>query len=335
MQENHGHYIANAIRRLYRKRIIAPILYLIFVGILWAAPQVNSAIFPSRLSAVSEIEKLFQQAKNYLSAELTGLKFTGYTKTRFHRTVGYFYYTIDPDSQKGYIILLSPSTCGEGLAKLESVSIYAKILPADNSFNTLTSSLADDLFWTKPGIHSQVSPCYLSEPDFKYGFHVFLMLILSASSAYALISSLLYVLFVIYPSLAPPCRTLKYFGNKKELLALAEKELATLPQLATEDMFITEHFFIELSRYGVALVPIREIIWIYKHSTLHKLFGYHLHISYTLHIWANCRILIHCPLNIKSDIDGIMDYLAEANHNILVGFTEENRKKAREALERV
>jgi hypothetical protein len=27
----------------------------------------------------------------------------------------------------------------------------------------------------------------------------------------------------------------------------------------------------------------------------------------------------------KSDIDGIIDYLAEANHNILVGFTEKNR----------
>ena len=29
----------------------------------------------------------------------------------------------------------------------------------------------------------------------------------------------------------------------------------------------------------------------------------------------------------KSDIDGIMDYLAEANHEILVGFNEENRLK--------
>ena len=29
----------------------------------------------------------------------------------------------------------------------------------------------------------------------------------------------------------------------------------------------------------------------------------------------------------KSDIDGIIDYLAEANHDILVGFSEENRLK--------
>ena len=29
----------------------------------------------------------------------------------------------------------------------------------------------------------------------------------------------------------------------------------------------------------------------------------------------------------RSDIDGIIDYLAEANHDILVGFSEENRLK--------
>ena len=42
------------------------------------------------------------------------------------------------------------------------------------------------------------------------------------------------------------------------------------------------------------------------------------------------HLYIQCPKNIKSDIDGIMDYLAEANHNILVGFSEANRLKVQE-----
>ena len=134
--------------------------------------------------------------------------------------------------------------------------------------------------------------------------------------------------------MSPPCQILGNFGKRKELFAQAEEELATLPQLATEDMFITEHFFIETSRYGVAIVPIQEIIWIYKHSTLHKLFWYHFSISYTLNITANKHVYIHCPKNIKSDIDGIIDYLSEANHNILVGFSEENRQKVRERMKK-
>ena len=95
-------------------------------------------------------------------------------------------------------------------------------------------------------------------------------------------------------------------------------------------MFITEHYFIDTSKYGIAIVPIREIIWVYKHSTLHKFFWYHFSISYTLHITANKHLYIHCPKNIKSDIDGIMDYLAEDNHDILVGFSEEIRLAVQE-----
>ncbi len=147
---------------------------------------------------------------------------------------------------------------------------------------------------------------------------------------YAFISLILLVIYYRFPLLSPPVRQLSCFGKPAELLAEAEEELATLPQLATDDMFITEHYFIETSKYGIAIVPIREIIWVYKHSTLHKFFWYHFSISYTLHITANKHLYIHCPKNIKSDIDGIMDYLAEANHDILVGFSEENRLAVQE-----
>ena len=100
--------------------------------------------------------------------------------------------------------------------------------------------------------------------------------------------------------------------------------------MATEDIFITEHFFILTSVYGNAIIPIKEIIWIYKYSTLHKFLCYHFSISYTLHITARKYLYVQCPKDIKSNIDGIMDYLSEANHDILVGFSEENRLKVQE-----
>ena len=38
---------------------------------------------------------------------------------------------------------------------------------------------------------------------------------------------------------------------------------------------------------------------------------------------ARKHLYFQCPKNMKSDIDGIIDYLSEANHEILVGFSEE------------
>ena len=273
------------------------------------------------------METFYGQKDFFVSASLKNLKFTGYTRTRHSRTVGYYYYMNNPGKKECCMILLSPSTCEQGLPEIEQITIRGKILPADNGYDTLLTNLSEDLSWTGSGIRDKVSYYYLSEPDFRYNSGIFLFLMLAGSSAIAMISVFLSILFIYKPYLSPPCQRLKHFGKPKEMLALAEEELATLPQLATEDMFITEHFFIETSKYGIAIVPIQEIIWIYKHSTLHKLFWYHFSISYTLHITANKHVYIRCPKNTKSDIDGIIDYLAEANHDILVGFSEQNRQK--------
>lgn len=329
MQENYEHYISRSIKSLYRKRLIAPMLYLILAAVLWTTLPVLSVTFPTKLSKLSQMERLYQNKDVYVSASLKDIKFTGYTKTLFNRTIGYFYYIGNADERECSVILLSPTTCEQGLPVIHKLSVRGKILAADQNYNALLENLSSDLSWTLSGIRSKVNGYYLSEPDFRYEAGIFLFFILTVSTVFSCLSILLCVLFMARPDLSPPCQMLGHFGKPRELLALAEEELATLPQLATEDMFITEHFFIETSKYGIAIVPIQEIIWIYKHSTLHKLFWYHFSISYTLNITANKHVYIHCPKNIKSDIDGIIDYLSEANHNILVGFSEENRQKIR------
>lgn len=327
MQENYEHYISRNIRSLYRQRLIAPILYLVFVLVLSGTLSVTSVVFPAQLTDLSDMDKFLSGKDFYVSTHLSNLKFTGYTRTRFGQINGYYYYTENNSKDRCDLILLAPDTCEQGLPQIDAVTVHARILPRDDRYDTLLSSLAADLAWTDDGIRAKTGTCYLSEPDFKYRSGLFLFLILLIGALFAAVSVVCCILFITRPYLSPPCQMLRHFGKPKKLLAQAEEELATLPQLATEDMFITEHFFIETSRYGIAIVPIDQIIWIYKHSTLHKLFWYHFSISYTLNITANRHVYIHCPKNIKSDIDGIMDYLAEANHNILVGFSEENRRK--------
>lgn len=202
-----------------------------------------------------------------------------------------------------------------------------RVVRGQESFQALMASLATDLDWTESGISSQVSEYYFSEPDYHVTATTILFIVYFSTMIYAILYILTCLVCIRFPVLSPPCQNLVVFGHPAKLLAQAEEELATLPQLATEDMFITEHFFIMTSPDANAVVPIQEILWIYKHSTLHKILWYHFSISYTMHITANKHMYVNCPKNTKSDIDGIMDYLAEANHNILVGFSEENRLK--------
>lgn len=328
MPENYEHYITKNIKAFYKRRLTAPIVYLLLLVAVWFVFSLWAPLFPKTLTSADTLESASRKNISYVHASLSDLKFTGYTKNFFGSVHGYYYYTMRQD--ECIIVLLSPRTSEQGLPFISQAECSAKIVKGDDTFEALLNNLAIDLNWTENGIRNEVSHYVLSEPDYNMLGNLILYTVFFATGGYALVCLGLFILYIFFPSFAPPCQDLALFGNPKKLLEQAEEELATLPQLATEDMFITEHFFIETSVYGNAIVPINEIIWIYKYSTLHKFFWYHFSISYTLHISANRHLYIQCPKNIKSDIDGIMDYLAEANHNILVGFSEENRLKVQE-----
>ena len=325
MIDNYEHYITRNISAFYKRRISAPVVYLLILLALAIIFPIGEMVIPSRLSDADTLTSAYQEGKEYVNVTLNDITFTGYTTSRFGSTNGYWYY----GEQNGsvFIVLLSPMTCQQGIPTIESLTISCRIVEDKDIYNQLLSALAADLKWTEGGLKSQLSTRYYSEPDYNPTTNAFLFLVYFGTMIYALICLGRYILYTKVPFLAPACQNLIVFGNPKAQLEEAEEELATLPQLATEDMFITEHYFIVTSPYGNAIVPINEILWIYKYSTLNKFLWYHFSISYTLHITANKHMFIQCPKSIKSDIDGIIDYLSEANHNILVGFTEENRMK--------
>lgn len=322
------HYISKSIRAYYKKRILFPILYIVLLVILALFYPVSSLLLPAHADKTYDLTEHYQSKERYVQIQLENLYFTGYTKKWLDHTTGYYYYTTV--GEECVVVLLAPETCQQGLPTMEYVSIRAKILYHSYSMDKLLDNLAEDLSWSAAGMKSTISPYMLSQPDAIGYRSVCFLVIYFGTGFYALCSMIIYLLYILFPVLSAPCQRLRYYGKPKDILLQAEEELATLPQLATEDMFITEHFFIETSNFGVAIVPISQIIWIYKYSTLHKFLWHHFSISYTLHITANKRRYIRCPKNIKSDIDGIIDYLSEANHNILVGFSEENRLKVEE-----
>lgn len=326
--ESLEHLITRSIKAYYKNRIYAPIIYLILLAAVTFFFPVRYMFFPKVYTEDKvSLTAMHDRDETYATFSLEDLYFTGYTSKWLDNTRGYYYYTmIGSDC---VVVLMDPKTCDQGNPHISSITIDGYITEESFSTRTLLTNLASDLAWSEGGIMSSVSSFTISEPDFNgYSAAVFKIVFLF-TGIFAAVNFILNLFFILCPILSPPVLKLAAYGNPFELIKEAEEELATLPQLATEDMFITEHYFIETSNYGVAVVPIDEIIWIYKYSTMHKVLWHHFAISYTLYITAGKRHYIKCPRSFKSDIDGIMDYLSEANHDILVGFSEENRLKVK------
>ncbi len=326
MKAQFHYYITKHIRSYYRRRMLAPAFYLILLAILAFIVPVFSMLSPKKVSYTYNLENGYNNGVRYVQITMTNLYFTGYTKNWLDSTSGYYYYTTIND--ECVIVLLEPKTCQQGVPTIENLTVRAKILEESEAVDTLITNLAADLAWSTDGISATISSYTLSQPD-AVGLTTRVFLYVYVITGLLAILSLLHCLLcLLFPGISGPCLRLMHYGKPWEVLRQAEEELSTLPQLATEDMFITEHFFIETSSYGVAIVPISEMVWIYKYSHRHKFLWHTFNISYTMHITAYGNRYVHCPKNTKSDIDGIMDYLAEANHSILVGFNEKNRLRA-------
>lgn len=313
-------YISKRIKSIYRKNMVVPVVFLCFAALVFFLSDVKSFVFPEPYRTGDRNE--------YSIVTFRDLRFTGYTESILGLTDGYYYYTVVGGELS--LVLLSPETAGGGLPLLDETVVRCRRMPFGELQDDILSLIAKDLGVSGESSKMRFSAYYFNEPDYRYEAGVLLFILLILFSIYAVYELIKCLIVIRFPHLAPPIRMLKRYGDPKRMLRRAEAELLSLPQLATEDLFITEHFFIEVSDRDIALVPIKEIVWVYKHSTLHKFLWYHFSITYTLSITANRHLYIQCPKNIKSDIDGIIDYLAEANHNILVGFSEENRLRVQE-----
>ena len=322
--DNMDHLITKAIRSYFKNRLYAPIIYLVFLLALYILLPISQMMFPRTYDTENlSVQELYVDKEYYALFQFHDLHFTGYTSVWITGTRGYYYYTMV--GEDCVVVLLDPVTCEQGNSSIADLTVEGRIIHDSPSQRSLLKNLAADFGWPEDGVRSIISDYTISEPDATNFASRFLVALFYVTGIFDLLCIIFYGLFIIFPKLSPQVLRLNAYGHAWDMFEHAEEELATLPQLATEDMFITEHYFIETSNYGVAIVPIDSIVWIYKYSTLHKLLWHHFAISYTLHITTERRHYIKCPKNIKSDIDGIMDYLAEANHNILVGFSEENR----------
>ena len=140
MQDNYEHYITRNIKSLYRRRLIAPTVYLIFITFLWVFLPVFSVLFPTEMEDMDSMQAMYDRKEYYVETELKNLNFTGYTKTRYGRTTGYFYYCKYED--RGYVVLLNPSTCEQGLPEIKKLTLRGKIMKKDKNYDALLDRLS-------------------------------------------------------------------------------------------------------------------------------------------------------------------------------------------------
>ena len=77
MPENYEHYITKNIKAYYKRRLAAPILYLLLLFAVWHIFSLSVLIFPDHLDDSASLESAYREDVEYVSTTLWDLKSVG------------------------------------------------------------------------------------------------------------------------------------------------------------------------------------------------------------------------------------------------------------------
>lgn len=316
--------ITKTIRRIYIAKLIPAFLFLIFIGYLLYQYPFKDILLPTRLHTVNALLDEDKSNQEFIEITVPTLYYTGYDDVKNSKRVGSYYYTFIDDT---CVFFLLSNKAGRPLgAELSNITFKAKQMKDTVRVNELQEYLATDLLWTREELSKISSDYLISEPDAFYMQGYFLLAFIILSGSYSIVSIITSVFFIIAPFYSPYCKFMAP-DNKRMALQMADYEHSSNRLFHCDKTTITQNYLIELDTYKAEVIPLEQIIWIFKHSTISRWNG----ISYHLVIHTT-----YGKLKIKNkqkfEADSILTYLNEYHLPILIGYSKENEKHAKEMI---
>lgn len=314
--------LINSIRLLYFTKLVPAVIFLIFTGYLIYHYPFKEIIIPKQLSSINSIFDEYQNGQEFLEVTIPLLYYTGYDYTINSIRKGSYYYSFIGD--KCVFFLIHNQADATALTALENKTMKAKLIYDTDQMDYLISHFASDLAWTDTQLSKISADFIVSEPDYFVPKTYILMLLIGVIDLYTVISVFCYLIFIMAPQNSLVCRQFGRGRDAKLGLKTADLELKNNREYTIADISMTSNYMITKTKNQIAIIPLTDIIWGYKHSKLSRISG----ISYHIVIHTTHGI-IRFKHKQKFEADSILDYLGTHYPNILLGYTKKNAALAR------
>lgn len=315
--------ISKTIKRIYISKLIPALLFLIFTVFLIYQYPFQEILIPQRLNNINSILEERKSGQDFLEITVPDLFYTGYDEIRNSVKIGSYYYAFIDDT---CIFFLLKNTSDTTLtSELKDVTIKVKRIEDSEKIAALREYFSADLLWTDEDLGKMSSTYIFSEPDAFAIQDYFLLVLLSIFIILTVVSIIVSFIFISLPYYSPFCKYLSNESSKRHALLTANDEYISSKMFCCGNTTIMKNYFLELDKYKVELIPLDQMIWIFKYSNISKLNG----LSYT--------IVIHTTLGKvkiknkhKFDADSILNYLEQNIPTIIIGYSKENERMSKD-----
>ena len=297
----------------------------------------GAMIKPIKVSSVEGVIKAVENGHDYVEVTIPRLVYSGYNYMKDSDVYGCYFYEL-VDNEGCLFFLLEPIDEGEYQSAIYNVNVRLKVIETNGIFDNMLEMFSGAIDWTTEGVMGITKPYVMSELNYHYNIYVVIFILTAVSLIYGAVLFIYNLVFVIAPWLSPKVifPKIQYSGNLFNLDGFMEMVVDEMNNAYVNEggMYITEHFFVNISRNDFCIVPIEKIKFAYEHSTLKSFLGMHLDVKYTLHLKCSSLVRYHVTKKTLEQANVILEYFKENNPDILIGYTNENRQLARTLIKR-
>lgn len=330
-------FIVRNIRKALLKQLVFPIL--LFAAALTALAKIPKTNFlsPRPLNYKSHYENFYNRELPYVSVTVPDLYYTGCNYIVSGHIEGYYYYTLTDGFCQFYLLDNSyvPEQTG---GDVSSISLKGRLLEMDNNeYQTLLREIAGELDWTVSSLQKMTAPYVVSALPSPVWLTI-LFHILAYGCLFLSLTDIICSLYYIWePGHSPTFRYLGCFGEIRTLLPKVEIEMKHVSIAKAGNIYLTPSYIVNVDTVRSLILPLESVIWIYYHSRMFSFPGlsrFHFRMSCTLHILTDDGKTYDFTGKKKEALDYIITSLEQRDTDILLGYSDENRRHAKEIIKR-
>lgn len=316
--------LLRGIRKVNILRLIFPLLVFCFIMLYTFQSSLWEGLFPKELSAKQTLSGAYGAGTRYISTTLSELYYSGYDYMQGSSIRGHYYYTLIDGQCTVYLVKRQE----EPPAVLKNYPITGKLVFQKQSLSDLLMLMARDMNWTYEGLSAVTSEVICSACAY-HGYIILITGILIFLALSFVLSNIFILLFnILCPDYAYTFAALGHHKNRRKTILHACEEFEYEIIFHDGPLYVTNSYFIYLNTFDAAIVPIDNVMWVYKHSTFYNI-GIFSWMAYTLRMVTRDGHKYHFRGNDKAAADTLLKALHILSGDILLGYSPENAAQAK------
>ena len=325
--------ILDHIKDVCKRRCIIPVVAIVLLVALLFIVPFGSLLSPKKVDGIFNVKS----SDSFVEVSTKQMKYTGYdVKNGLGNKFSYYYALKDGKCAFALIPQDLVKADGKDLPEdavkeqIDNLTFKAKVIKANRPYEEMISQFSKDLNWTEDGLKSISTGLVVSSANYHPYRYIFCLILILVLIALAIVR-----LVINYRRYKDPYSfAVCHYLNKeesRELIDEAQEELDSENYLQINATYITENYFIDLDNSGGFIVPLRDVIWVFRLGR--RGFDIRKHtLTYTINFITRDGELMRIPKKSSDEAMAIMKSIKATEYDIITGHSDEKRRIALEII---